>query len=397
MNAPASVPPPPPRPLRERVALVISNLEYGGAQRQVVALANRLNLDGGDARVVSLSRYVPLSTELHDAGTRLHLIEKRHRFDVTVVWRLAKLLRRHDIDVTHAFLLDAEIAARLAGALNPRTTVIGSERNADYVPRRRHLMARRLTGPWCAAVIANSNAGKNFQSRVFGVPPHSVFVVHNGVDLERFVVRTPEPARAEIGLARNVPVVGMFAAFKTQKNHAMYFRAAKRILERHADAVFLCVGAALHGGLQGSDAYQERMHGMIRELGLQDSVQLVGNRDDLARWYAACDLTVLTSRREGTPNVLLESMACGVPVVATDVADNAYVVPNGRVGFVVACDDDAALAERVSSLLAHPEMRRAMGLSARAWVEREFSLARLAERTSDVYRTVLERRSGTRV
>jgi glycosyltransferase involved in cell wall biosynthesis len=184
----------------------------------------------------------------------------------------------------------------------------------------------------------------------------------------------------------------MFASFKTQKNHPMFFRAARRVLDQHPEAVFLCVGEALHGGLQGSDAYRGRMQSLLHELGLRDAVRLVGNRDDLRPWYAACDVTVLTSLREGTPNVLLESMACGVPVVATDVADNALVVPNGRVGFVVAYDDDAAMAERVSGLLARPEERRGMGRAARAWVEREFSLTRLAERTAAVYRMVLDRR-----
>ena len=85
-------------------------------------------------------------------------------------------------------------------------------------------------------------------------------------------------------------------------------------------------------------------------------------------------------------------MACGVPVVATDVSDNAFVVPDGQAGFVVPYDDDAAMAERVSGLLERPEERRQMGLASREWVEREFSLARLGEKTAAVYHEVLARR-----
>jgi glycosyltransferase involved in cell wall biosynthesis len=176
----------------------------------------------------------------------------------------------------------------------------------------------------------------------------------------------------------------------------MYFRMARQVLARIPGAAFLCVGGALHGGLQGSDAYEARMRGMVQEMGLRDRVRFVGNRDDLRPWYAACDVTVLTSRREGTPNVLLESMACGVPVVATDVADNALVVPDGRAGFVVPYDDDRAMAERVCALITQPDRRREMARQARAWVEREFSLARLAAKTSDVYREVLDRRRAVR-
>jgi glycosyltransferase involved in cell wall biosynthesis len=374
-----------------RVALVVSNLEYGGAERQVIALANHLNANGGDAVVVSLSRYVPLAAALEGATTRLHVIEKHHRLDLTVAWRLAAHLRRLEVVVAHAFLVDAEIATRLAGALYSRMAVIGSERNTDYVPRRRHTIPLWLTNRWCAATIANSNAGKRFRVRAFGAPPDSVFVVHNGVDLERFTPRDAALARREIDLPSDVPVVGMFASFKTQKNHPMFFRMAQRVLEQHPGTVFLCVGGALHRGLQGSDDCERQMRGMVRDLGLQDSVRFVGNRDDLGAWYAACDVTVLTSLREGTPNVLLESMACAVPVVATDVADNALVVPHGRAGFVVPYDDDAAMAAHVLHLIVRPEERREMGRAARAWVEREFSLTRLGEKTAAVYRAVIDR------
>jgi glycosyltransferase involved in cell wall biosynthesis len=379
-----------------KVALVVSNLEHGGAQRQVIALANRLNADGVDAIVVSLSHYVPLAAALHGASTRLHVVEKRHRLDATVPVRLAALLRTREIDVTHAFLFDAEVAARLAGALYPRTAVVGSERNSEYVPRRRQKIALRLTQRLSAGIIANSNAGREFRLRVFRADPESVFVVHNGVDVERFSPLAPEVARANVGLDAAVPVVGLFASFKVQKNHPMFFRMASRVRATHPNAVFLCVGGALHEGLQGSDAYEARMRAMVRDLGLEQSVRFVGNQDDLPPWYAACDVTVLTSQREGTPNVLLESMACGVPVVATDVADHRLVVPEGRAGFVVPYDDDAAMARRVLDLLAHPMERREIGRAARAWVESEFSLARLAEKTTAVYRTVLDRRSGLR-
>jgi glycosyltransferase involved in cell wall biosynthesis len=108
--------------------------------------------------------------------------------------------------------------------------------------------------------------------------------------------------------------------------------------------------------------------------------------------YNACDVTVLTSSREGTPNVLLESMACGVPVVATDVADNAHLVPDGRVGFIVPLGDTAALADRVCRLLEDAPRRREMGEAARAWVQREFSSAALARKTEAVYEDQLRRK-----
>lgn len=387
-------PAPPRAPFQGVVSLIVSNLEYGGAQRQVVTLANQFARRGVCAHVVSLSGYLPLASGLATADSRLHVVAKRHRADLSVVWRLAALLRRLRTDVAHAFLVDAELAARGARLLYPRMVVIGSERNADYRPRRRHLIPLRLTSRWCDAIIANSEAGRRFRQSVFGTPADSLFVVHNGVDAERFSPGDVRESRQRLGLDQRTGVVGMFASFKAQKNHAMFFRMARAVLDRCPGTTFLCVGAALHDGLEGSREYEARMRGMVAELAIGDRVRFPGNQDDVVSWYRACDVTVLTSRREGTPNVLLESMACGVPVVATDVADNAFVVHDA--GFVVPCDDHAAMAARVADLLLDAERRRRLGLAARLWVEGEFSLARLCEKTLAVYQAARERREADR-
>ncbi len=386
----------PGEPFRGRVVLLISNLEYGGAQRQVVGLANHLNAGEGRADVVTLSDYVPLASALDGASNRLHVVAKRGKFDVSVIPRLARVLRECETDVVHSFLIDAEIAGRLAGRMSGRVAVIGSERNTDYRRRFRHWLALRATGGMFDAIIANSNAGRRFQMRTMGIAADRIFVVHNGVDVDRFSRRAESRFRSALGLDGPAKVVGMFCSFKRQKNHAMYFRMAQRVLERQPGAVFLCVGSQLHGGIQASDVYQRRMRDMVDELKLAEAVRFVGNQDDVVDAYNACDLTVLTSEREGTPNVLLESMACEVPVVATDVADNAIVVPDGRVGYVVPLDDDGAMADRVSLLLGDDDGRRGMGEAAREWVSREFSMAALAAKTTAVYDEVLARRARVR-
>src|SRR5688500_4839143 len=116
---------------RIRALLVISNLEFGGAQRQVIELANASDASNAEVHVCSLSPYVPLSSELHFPN-RLHVVRKYHRFDVTVVPRLVSLIARLRPDVVHGYLFDAEIAVRLAGRLSSSRLVVGSERNTNY-------------------------------------------------------------------------------------------------------------------------------------------------------------------------------------------------------------------------------------------------------------------------
>ena len=119
---------------------------------------------------------------------------------------------------------------------------------------------------------------------------------------------------------------------------------------------------------------------------------LLGNRSDVERLYPACDLTVLPSLFEGTPNVALESMAAGVPVIATDVADNASIIPDGRAGYIVKLGDAAGLAQKIVDLLSDHARRTAMAAAARVWVQSEFSTTRLAQKTEAVYREALAAR-----
>jgi glycosyltransferase involved in cell wall biosynthesis len=369
--------------------LVISDLEFGGAQRQVVELANHMDERDFRIYVCSLSRYVPVADSLRDGEHRLKFVPRRFRFDFTVPVRLAWFLREVRADIVHAYLFDATIAARLSGRLARDTAVIDSERNTDVSLKRLDGIAYRLTRGLNDLTIANSRAGAECSSQLFHQPINTYRVVHNGVDVERFTPREAGRLRAELGLGAGQPVVGMFASFKPQKNHPFLLRSARKIVQRFPDVRFLFVGDELYKGMSDSLEFKKTIHRLVEELRLRQHCIFVGNRANVEDYYNVCTLTVLPSLFEGTPNVALESMACGVPVVATNVADNSYVIPDGRAGFVVPLGDQQALADRVSTLLGNEEVRATMSTAARAWVLQEFSARRLAEKTAAVYREAI--------
>jgi glycosyltransferase involved in cell wall biosynthesis len=369
--------------------LVVSNLEYGGAQRQVVELANHLDPAQFDVRICSLSSYVPLADDLRRRD-QLHVITKRFKFDATVVPRLARLLRRSRTDVVQSYLFDADIAAFLAGRLAGCALVVGSERNANYVMKKRQVLLYRWTRRCVDMLIANSHAGAEFNQRVVGYPSSRYRVVHNGVDTGRFAPASPDAMRRELGIANDELVVGMFASFKYQKNHPLFFRAAARVLERFPRTRLLLVGDELYAGMHGSDEYKREVLDLVEALGLRDRCLFAGNQDAVHRFYAACDVTVMSSHFEGTANAVLESLSCGVPVVATAVSDTAMILPDGRAGYVVPPGDERAMSERVEALLGDAALKARMGQAARDWILQEFSSERLAAKTADVYRCELQ-------
>jgi glycosyltransferase involved in cell wall biosynthesis len=217
-----------------------------------------------------------------------------------------------------------------------------------------------------------------------------------GVDTARFAPADPAAVRAGLGIANDELVIGMFASFKQQKNHPLFFRASAPVLERFPRARLLLVGDELYGGMHGSDAYKRGVLDLVERLGLRDRCIFAGNRDAVERYYPACDVTVMSSHFEGTANAVLESLACGVPVVATAVSDTAMILPDGRAGYVVPAGDDAVMSERLSTLLGDASLRSRMGQAARQWILQEFSSERLAAKTADVYRRELQARQFPR-
>jgi glycosyltransferase involved in cell wall biosynthesis len=374
---------------RVRVMLLISSLEYGGAERQVVELANQLDENRFEVTVCSLSEEVPLAAALRDREARLQIVPRRSRRDWGVILRTAKLMRARQIDLVHAFLFDAEMVARAAARWAGVSAVIASERNTDYRRPMMHSIGMRLTRNWFDALIANSEAGKRFSIRTLGLSESRVHVIRNGVDIMKFRPTDGMAVRRELGIPFTAPLVGMVASFKRQKRHGDFFRMARLILQRIPEAWFLCVGEPLRDNLQGAEDYHREMRELVASLGIRHRIRFAGSRNDMPEVYSACQVTVLTSSREGTPNVLLESMACAVPIVATDVADNIHLVPGGDVGSIVGVGEVEVMADRVWRLLADPLKRKERGRAARDWVVREFSTATLARKTEAVYLSIL--------
>lgn len=381
-------------PERICVVLVIDDLEYGGAQRQVIELANNMDPDRFVVHVCSLSNYVPLGKHLRDSEHRLHIVSKMNKFDFTVVPRLARLLKKLNADVVHSYLFSADIASRLAGRLAGTKLVVGSERNANYFPKKRNILAYRLTGRYSDLMIANSKSGAEFNRKMYGLPASKYRVIYNGVDTERFTDRNTALEREELKLPPDGQVIGVFASFKPQKNHAMLLRAFRKLLNSLPNTQLLLVGDQLYGNMMGTSDYNARMESLIDELGIRHHCTFLGNRHDVERIYPACDITLLSSLYEGTPNVLLESMACGVPVVATNVCDNSYVVKDGETGFLVEMGDVDGMAERMKMLLGDDTMRQNMGQKARQWAQDRFSVEQLARNTEAVYIEALCKKCG---
>ncbi|HRN61943.1 MAG TPA: glycosyltransferase family 4 protein [Luteimonas sp.] len=255
--------------------------------------------------------------------------------------RLAR--ERHDLLLASWAYPDAVGTARLARRLGlPYVVKVhGSDLNVQANYRlRRSQIAAALRGARAVVAVSDALAGK---VRELGVDPRRVHLIYNGVDSERFRPGDRAAARGALGLPNDAPIVLYVGNLKQAKGCLDLLEAFPQVLARHPRALLAFVGDG-----PAAAALMRR----ARELGIDDQVQLAGARphEQLAQWMQAASLLSLPSHNEGVPNVVLEAMACGLPVVATRVGGIPEVLPE-QAGLLVPAHDRAALGEALDEAL----------------------------------------------
>ena len=368
-----------------RVLLLITGLDYGGAERQVVSLAVLLKARGWDVDVVTLLRpraYVP---ELQSAGIQVrHLGMQRGIPNPLAVLRLARLLRETNPQVVHSHMVHANLLARVTRLLVRVPVLICTAHNIDEGGRMREL-AYRLTDSLCDITTQVSQAGLERYVRVKAVPRRKIMFVPNGVDTGRFHADDSIRAqmRSTIG-TDNVFVWLAVARFAEAKDYPTMMRAFAQVVARRKDVVLL---------IAGQGALQDETKRMAQDLGIGSYVRFLGVRKDIPALMASADAYVMSSAWEGMPMVLLEASAAGLPIVATDVGGNGEIVRNETNGFLVPPRNPDALAAAMLRLMDTPvEVRKRMGQSGRERIEAYYSLERVVDRWEALYVRLLKQR-----
>jgi glycosyltransferase involved in cell wall biosynthesis len=213
-------------------------------------------------------------------------------------------------------------------------------------------------------------------------------VVYDAVDIPRN--GTGESARSvreELGIAATTPLIGMVARVSPQKDYFTLAAAAVDVLAKHPEARFLIVGDNSLVNL--NRRHYSEVAEKLKELGIAEKFIFTGHRDDVPRLISAMDVCVLCTHREGFPLSILECMAMGKPVVATEVGGIPEIVQNGVNGFLHPHEDSRRLAEVLISLIEDPEKTRQMGRMAREHVRSEYALAKYVDEMSAAYEDVL--------
>lgn len=379
-----------------RIAFVCPGLHHGGAETQLVALATQLHALGHTVRVNTLFSGTARVPALREAGVEVFEYDKRSRLDLRLLARMRSDLRRFAPDVVQGMLFDGNLYARLAG-VGLGVPIICAERSSDYELRRSQNLAHRLTHRFTDAVIANSHAGAALARRMFpALAAERVHVVWNGIDTAAVARRAAAAngLRAALRVEATARLLCFVGAVKPEKDVPLALRTAALLFQRAGPPWHLVMVGAAYAKVgeyrivefDQSQICASEVAQIIASLP-SGHIHRLGVSDQVIETVAQCDVLLSTSVREGFPNVVLEAMAAGTPVVSTAYSDIERILP--MPWQVVGSRDPAALAGAVQRACAEAS---ALAAAQRAWVESNAGLQRLAGATLQVYRGCLERR-----
>ena len=355
---------------RTNVFLITNTLEVGGSERQFAMLVESLSRDRFEVHPACLRWFGGLTSRLGQIpefplGGRLIGFQAQ-RAQLAVI----RHMHRQNIAVAHAFDFYTNLmlvpAARVA-----RVPVVGSHRQLGDLLTRAQFKAQYWIFRLCDRVVCNSRAAAA-SLLAEGLPEEKVEIIPNGLAEQAFAQSIPAIPRRP-GIVR----VGMIARMNsTAKNHPAFLRAAAELVRQGLPVEFVLVGnGPLRSGLEQ----------MARELGIAEKVLFAGERHDIPEVLASLDVSVLISSSESLSNSILESMAAGVPVVATSVGGNPELVRERETGLLVPHGDENKLVEALTCLVRDPSARAQYSARSRAFARSQFHIDQIARRFEELY------------
>ena len=337
-----------------RVMFVLTSMPIGGAEMLLVEIVRRMDRTRFSPELCCLKRFDTLGETLAEEIPAFTGF-LAGKFDVAVLWRLTRLMRRRRIDAVVTIgpgdkMFWGRLAARLAGV-----PVVCSALHSTGLPDHVE-WPNRLLAPLNDAFIAVAESHGCYLATHEGCPAKKIRVIPNGVDVERFHPRWPDRGlQRELDLDPGAPTVGIIAALRPEKNHELFLHVAAQIHVALPEARFLIVG-------DGPE--RAKLEALARSLGLAEAVRFLGARRDVPELLALMDVVTLTSRMEANPLCLLEAMAAEKPVVAPRVGSIGESVEDGRTGYLAAAGDAQTMAARILELLQDRRRASSMGRAA---------------------------------
>lgn len=364
----------------------------GGAQDNTLTTVETLPSDRYETFLISGPDGLLDSRARQNLGARCRFVSSLVRSvcpirDLSAYFSLRRIFLEGRYDIVHTHSSKAGVLGRLAARSAGVPLIFHTAHGWGFHDRQKALVrdlfiaCERLASRITTKIVAVSEATvrKGLEA---GVGKSGQYVmIRSGIDPRPYRTQTESPnLRRKLGLDPSGPVVSMVACLKPQKSPLDFLEIAASVIAQVPNAQFV---------VAGDGELRNRMETKIARLGLQGVVKLLGWRSDIPDLLRASDLLLLTSRWEGLPRVFLESMAAGVPILATRVDGAPEAVADGVNGYLFEPGDTDSMARRVTELLRQPDRLSALKAGSRASWRDEFDIRNMVQRIDEMYQTLL--------
>ena len=378
---------------RTTLAYVIHSMNVGGAERSIARLVNALDPNRFRSIIICLTHSGPAADWIKSSEVPVIEINKNSSaFDRNALHRFAKTLISHNVDIVHSHnwgtLIESTLACRMAGRPAhihaERGTVLGRVEIQGFRMRLRGLFARWAMNR-CDAIVTNAKSVAVKVQQRCGYPASKVHVIPNGIDSHQTTMSKQDriARKMQLGAGPKSLIVGSVGRLVPVKGFDLAVRAISQLVNTGLDCHLLLVG---EGPLEQSLA------SLAKQLGLRHRVHLLGHQAETAQWYELMDVYINTSHSEGMSQSLVEAMAAGCPIIATDVGDSAVVVGQDHLsGQLIEAGNTDQLADAISRY-SSDKLRCSLSKYAVERHAKEFSSSKMAQRYTDLYQVVLAQR-----
>jgi lipopolysaccharide/colanic/teichoic acid biosynthesis glycosyltransferase/glycosyltransferase involved in cell wall biosynthesis len=360
-------------------------------KKLLLPLIDRLNVEGYQVHIAcSDGPYVP---ELKSQGYNLHVVPIARRIslisNLRSLWGLYRLMKKEQFDVVHVHTVVASVLGRLAAWAAGVPVVIYTahgfyfHENMPWWQRRMTIWLEKFLGLVTDVVFTQSREDAVTAVKESICPAEKVVWIGNGVDTSRFAVNSPDNIRAQYGLSNGDKVVGYVGRFVREKGLPELLQAMKIVNLAIPEARLLLVGSTLES--DRDRRMKETLDRMKVQNGPASKVVFTGFIEDIAAPISAMDVFVLPSHREGMPRTIIEAMASGKPVIATDIRGCREEVVNGSSGLIVPVNNSPALAQAIIKVLSDTDLARRMGAEGRRLANESFNEQVVLDRQVGIY------------
>jgi len=326
--------------------------------------------------------YTELLTQI---GVKIRYFGRSYKYDLRPIFSIYKFIKEKKIDLVHTFENLGSLFGLSVAILSRRPVVCSALRNAKDKNLKLKLSVKFIAR-FADILVANTKAG--FVNRFKKIKPH-FRVVYNGIDFNRFKNDKVENLgmKKDIGVVNFNQVIGMIASLSSHKDHETLINAAPMIVKRYPKLCFLFIG-------DGRE--RERLESKVRRLGLKESVFFLGYRNDVDQVIQVLDVAVLLTNSdvhlEGISNSIIEAMAVGVPVVASEGGGTNEVIEHEVNGLLVSPKNVEKTAEAIIELLEDKMKAKSLAIAAKIFVTEKFSLHRYVKEYEDIYQELISKR-----